>query len=38
MLIVDFGVFEPGLGISQSGTGKVWIVAANKGALNRFFK
>jgi hypothetical protein len=24
MLIVDFGVFEPGIGLSQAGTGKVW--------------
>ena len=26
MLIVDFGVFEPGLGIVQAGTGKLWAV------------
>lgn len=28
MLIVDFGVFEPGLMINQPGTGKIWIVRA----------
>lgn len=26
MLIVDFGMFEPGLNISQPNTGKVWLV------------
>jgi hypothetical protein len=26
MLVVDFGAFEPGLGIVEPGTGKVWIV------------
>jgi hypothetical protein len=26
MFIVDFGVFEPGIGLSEPGSGKVWIV------------
>jgi hypothetical protein len=26
MLIVDFGMFEPGIGIMQANTGKVWVV------------
>lgn len=29
MLIVDFGVFEPGLEMMEPGTGKVWMVAAS---------
>jgi hypothetical protein len=28
MFIVDFGVYEPGLGLAQPGTGKVWTVSA----------
>jgi hypothetical protein len=27
MFIVDFGVFEPGLGLAEPGTGKVWTVS-----------
>ena len=27
MLILDFGVFEPALGLQQAGMGKVWAVA-----------
>ncbi|HEX7021262.1 MAG TPA: hypothetical protein VF171_00285, partial [Trueperaceae bacterium] len=30
MLVVDFGVFEPGLKIMQPGTGKVWIVTPSE--------
>jgi hypothetical protein len=26
MIIVDFGVFEPGLNLMQPGTGKLWVV------------
>jgi hypothetical protein len=33
MLIVDFGVFEPGLNLSQPGTGKVWVVGHGRGRL-----
>ena len=36
MLIVDFGVFEPGLGLVQPGTGKVWLVSHGRGALRHF--
>jgi len=34
MFIVDLGVFEPGLGMVQPGTGKIWVVSHGKGALN----
>ena len=27
MLVLDFGIYEPGLGLFQPGTGKVWIVS-----------
>jgi len=33
MFIVDFGVFEPGLGIQHENTGKVWIVAHGMGSV-----
>lgn len=35
MLIVDFGVFEPGLQLQQPGTGKVWAVCHGRAACNR---
>lgn len=35
MLIVDFGVFEPGLGIIQPGTGKLWAVCHGAAACGR---
>jgi glucose/arabinose dehydrogenase len=33
MLIVDFGMFEPGLGIQVPGTGKIWVVRRSDGGL-----
>ena len=27
MLIVDFGIFEPGLKLEEPGTGKIWTVS-----------
>ena len=30
MLIVDFGVFEPGIGLQQAGTGKIWMVTRDE--------
>src|SRR5690606_28223170 len=27
LLIVDFGIFEPGLGLQQPGTGKIWALS-----------
>jgi hypothetical protein len=38
MLIVDFGVFEPGLNILQAGTGKVWLVSHGKSGIVQFLK
>jgi glucose/arabinose dehydrogenase len=35
MLIVDFGVFEPGLGLQQPGTGKLWLVAHGRSPFSR---
>ncbi len=36
MMIVDLGVFEPGVGKAQPGTGKVWLVADDRAAIERF--
>ncbi len=36
MMVVDFGVFEPGLNKMQPGIGKVWLVAHGPEALDRF--
>ena len=32
MLVVDFGIFEPGMGLAQPGTGKVWAVSRGASA------
>ncbi|HET8632983.1 MAG TPA: hypothetical protein VFL88_02480 [Gemmatimonadales bacterium] len=35
MLIVDFGVFEPGLQLQQPGTGKLWAVCHGRAGCNK---
>jgi hypothetical protein len=35
MLVVDFGVFEPGLSIVQAGTGKLWVVCHGAAACQK---
>ncbi len=35
MLIVDFGVFEPGLDLQQPGTGKIWAVCSDRALCDR---
>jgi hypothetical protein len=35
MLIVDFGVFEPGLNLQQPGTGKLWVVCHGAAACKK---
>ncbi len=31
MFVVDLGIFEPGLGLMQPGTGKIWTIVRGKG-------
>ncbi len=38
MLIVDFGVFEPGAGLAKPGTGKVWVVSHGKSGIVQLTK
>ena len=33
MLVVDFGIFEPGMGLAEPGTGKVWAVSRGASAM-----
>lgn len=38
MLIVDFGIFEPGLGLQQPNTGKVWMVCHGAAACKKLMR
>jgi hypothetical protein len=37
MIVVDFGVFEPGLGLSEPATGTVWLVTVGSGSTSTTF-